>query len=440
MFPSRLFRFAFALLALASLSAADTLSVGPVGSGAQFSEIQAAIDAAQADDVILVQPGTYQRITVAKPLRILGDGTGSVTITWDEFSVIVRDIGAGEELVLSGVEVTAGLSFSPSSLILLQDCPGTVVLQDVFMDSGFGLPALQVESCARALLLDSRVFGGGAAHLACVFARDSTLWIANAEITNLTFFFESAGPGVHLLNSTLHAWRATIRGGDLGGAIDFTGEDSLEGGHGILAAGSTVNLFGGPTSSVVGGQGGTSNKFGAVPFPGGAGVRLTGNSHARIQADIPIQAGLDGLGHNPAPTVQTDGSSSFTLDAKVFPTLVSSAQQTQLGSTLSLTLAGNPGGYQVLYLSLRSGPTRSYRGADGFSLLDRANLFHVASEVLPASGAFAIDIRVPDLSALLGSTLFFQTAERFPDGLALRQSGPANRFAIGNPVLVTVTH
>lgn len=69
----------------------------------------------------------------------------------------------------------------------------------------------------------------------------------------------------------------------------------------------------------------------------------------------------------------------------------------------------------------------------------QTNLFHVVSEVLPASGAVAIATRVPNLSALLGSTLFFQTAERFPDGLALRQSSPGNRFAIGNPVLVTVT-
>jgi len=433
MCSSRLFRLVFVLFALAPLSWADTLTVGPLGSGAQFTEIQAAIDAAHDDDVILVRAGNYQGIVVDKPLRILGEGSGTVAIATDE-SVIVRDIGAGEELILSGV-VVKGFS----AAVLLQDCPGTVVLQDMDMEVFGFLSCVTVDNCARAVLLDSHVTSAGFVGLSGVFVQDSTLWIANVEIIGGDLLREDASPGVQAVNSTLHVWRTSIRGGDLGGALGDDESSNMVGGPGIRAARSTVNLFGGPTSSVVGGRGGSVVVFDTFPLPGGPGLQLTQDSHARIQAGIFIQGGLNGDGTVQAPAVQTDGTSSFTFDPKVFPAFVSSARHTQLGSTFSLTLDGNPGGFQVLYLSLRTGPTRTLRGVDGLGLLDQTNLFHVASEVLPASGSFTVTTRVPNLSALLGATLFFQTAERFPDVLALRQSGPANRFAIGNPVLVTVT-
>src|SRR5262249_20634010 len=117
-------------IALAPLSAGGVLTVGPAGSGAQFTEIQAAVDAALANDVILVQPGNYQRVVVEKPVRILGDGTGVVRITGSPTSVTVRNIAAGAELVLSGMEL-APTGFSGSELLLVQSCPGTVLLQDL---------------------------------------------------------------------------------------------------------------------------------------------------------------------------------------------------------------------------------------------------------------------------------------------------------------------
>src|SRR6185436_13834522 len=148
-----------ALLALAPLAHAGVLTVGPAGSGAQFTEIQAAIDAALDDDVILVKPGTYARIVVDKPLRILGDGTGAVRIDAPFFGVRIRGIASGEEAVLSGVEILP----SASPMLLVSDCPGTVVLQDLDLSSvGAGRTGLGVSNCARMLLLDSRIVAEGA--------------------------------------------------------------------------------------------------------------------------------------------------------------------------------------------------------------------------------------------------------------------------------------
>src|SRR5688572_15701294 len=110
MYLSRPLRLGFVLTSLVPLCAADTWTVGPAGSGAQFTEIQLAIDAAQDDDVILVQDGTYQGFVVDKPLRILGNGNASIT-SLDPGgdgveAVIAQDIAAGEELVLSGMRVS----------------------------------------------------------------------------------------------------------------------------------------------------------------------------------------------------------------------------------------------------------------------------------------------------------------------------------------------
>jgi len=178
------------------------------------------------------------------------------------------------------------------------------------------------------------------------------------------------------------------------------------------------------------------------PYPGGAGLALLQNSRARIQSDIPIEGGFNGHFEGQAPAIRVDGTSTSTLDPRVFPTLVASTKEVSLGSTFSLALEGNPGGYQVLFLSLHTGPTTIYRRVDGFGLLDRATMVKAASEVLPPSGVSTLNFHVPNNIALLGSTLFFQAAEKFPRGFLLRSTGSTstvNTFAIGNPVLVTIT-
>lgn len=431
MLLARLALAAPVLALLAPLAAADILTVGPTGSGAQFTQIQAAVDVAAADDVILVRPGTYARIDVNKPVRILGDGTGVVLISAAEFGARVHDIAAGEELVLSGLEVRV-TTFSSNPLVLLRDCPGTVVLQDVNVHGADAeMTGVEIQNCARAMLVDSQIDGWGGLE-----ALDSEVWLASSIVAGGVGYFGDSPTGVSLEGSTLHAWRSRIRGGD--GIAPLGPKTGAPGGVGMRALGSSVNLFGGPGSEVLGGRGIYEP---AVDFnhSGGRGLVLSQGSSARIQADQLVAGGLDGLGTVQAQDIQADASSSYTLDPKVFPTLASSAQQVQLGSPFTLTLAGNPGGYQVLFLSLRTGPTATYRGVDGFGMLDRANLFKVVSEVLPPSGALAVDVRVPSTTALLGETLFFQAAERFPNTLVLRHSSLVNRFAIGNPVLVTIT-
>ena len=425
-----------ALAALASPVGAAILTVGPSGGGAQFSEIQAAIDAAQPDDIILVQPGTYQKITVAKPLRILGDGTGPVIIS-ASFAVgaTIQGIADGEEVVLSAVEIQTSVPVfgDPASIVLRNDA-GTVVLHDVLVDSplsGFG--AL-IEDCDRVVLLACRFLNAGTTGVtsvaSAVSVTDSTVWIANSEIggrtPTFTGFLLPGAFGISAKGSTLHVWRSAIQGGDAS-----TGKPGLfitpNGGTGIRADGSEVNLYGGPTSEVRGGDGEIQPIFGSIG-QGGPGLDLANGSTARIQASLPIAGGLDGLGTTQAPAIQVDGTSSFVLDPIVFPTLTSDTQEVAVGGSFNLGLEGNPSAYQLLFLAFQSGPDLTLPGVEGIGFLDVGALFLVVTVNLDSAGTALVPVAVPPNPALLGLTAFFQSAEAF-----------VLQLAIANPVLVTIT-
>src|SRR5262245_37256200 len=270
MLRSRSLLAATLLAAIAPLTTAGILTVGPAGSGAQFTEIQAAVDAALDDDVILVRPGTYQAIVVSKPLRILGDGTGVVRIQGraPQFGAWIRDIAAGKELVLSGVEVS-----NNTDLVLLQDCAGTVVFSDVrALGADFMGGGVSIVNCARAVLLDSQISG-----VTALWASSSEVWLANATLQGKAVggFLGDGSPGILLENSTLHAWRARILGGD---AI-FLHPKSGSGGTGLRLVNSRANLFGGPGTEIRGGRG-VFDPVIVFSNPGGVGLVLTQDSQA----------------------------------------------------------------------------------------------------------------------------------------------------------------
>jgi hypothetical protein len=336
--------------------------------------------------------------------------------------------------VLSAVEVRAPSGADPA--VLLQDCPGTVVLADLSVSvTNYGWTGVRVQNCARAVVLDSQISGAGAGALS---ALGSEVWVANSSFQGKPNFFDGGAEGMHIQDSTLHAWRTQILGGDaLSPAPKFGGY----GGTGLFLQNSRADLFGGWGSEIRGGHGDYEEDV-DLNYRGGTGLFLYQSSQARIQASTFISGGLDGLSTFVAPDVDGDDTSTPSFDTKIFPSLAASAQEVALGSTFSLTLDGTPGGYQVLFLSLHTGPTTTYPHVDGFGLLDVASMVKVASEVLPPSGTYTLNFNVPNNVALLGSTLFFQAAEKFPRGFLLPTTGtpgPVNTYAIGNPALVTIT-
>lgn len=426
---------------LAAPLAADVLTVGPAGSGAEFPEIQAAITAAQADDVLLVQPGTYAPIVVERPLRILGAGAGvRIRAPASQPTVTVRGIEAGKELVLASLVVEPQEFFPHPPTLRLEDCAGTVVLAQVsvrgdpFEGASVGL---EVTDCARVFLLGAHIVHAGEldAQDGALVVRASELLLANCEVQGADdpFFALSGAHGVQATDASVRVWRSVVAGG---GAEGKNGIGGGMGGAGIHATRTRVELYGGPGSELRGGNG-EELVFGEGL--GGAGLELRDGSSALLQASIPITGGMDGFDLTQAPAVRADGTSSSTLDALVFPTLATSAPRASLGSTFTVSLAGNPGAYQCLFLSLRTGPNRAIRRVAGVGFLDPAGLFQLTNSFLPPTGRLDVAIAVPASTALLGATLFLQSAERIPSGSG-RLSSPSRRFAMGNPALVTVTN
>lgn len=75
---------AWTALTIACVGPAQTVTVGPAGSGAMFTSIQEGIDAAPPGGVVLVAAGSYAAaatLTIDKPLTLLGAGSATTTYT-----------------------------------------------------------------------------------------------------------------------------------------------------------------------------------------------------------------------------------------------------------------------------------------------------------------------------------------------------------------------
>lgn len=94
-----------ALLLCVSVARPATLTVDDSG-GADFTSIQAAVNAAAADDVVYVYPGTYREQVVMKDrVNLLGYGPHVTTIDGEGTAIHVVEYSGTESAVLSGFRI-----------------------------------------------------------------------------------------------------------------------------------------------------------------------------------------------------------------------------------------------------------------------------------------------------------------------------------------------
>lgn len=269
---------ALSLLAAAPAAQATVWEVATDGSG-DFSEISQAVAAASDGDVIFVRDGQYLPFTIdGKSLTIHGEDearTVSFVFTPGVPAIRVRNLAADQVVVLRDVD---GLSFGSADFdygMRIQNCAGTVVLEECYVANLNGRAA-EITGSDAVVLRDCTIDAlepafssfsneffprtGLTISGSRVELHDCTVWGTRGQDSLVTFQGQypaiDGGTGVSVTNGELLAFGCNLVGGQGGEANGFFCSPGGDGAPGLLAtATATVTVQG---TSFTGGPGGLS--------------------------------------------------------------------------------------------------------------------------------------------------------------------------------------
>ena len=424
----------FATACLIALSAtevaADTLVVGPVGSGAPYQVVQEAIDAAAPGDTVRVLAiEVWENLVVDKPLNLVGDGSAVVRVgapvngpgfTTDP-ALWVTGIEAGQSVRVSGISLRgSGLLFGVGGVLFASDCAGSLTFSEVEVFTQQSAPAplglIQVFDCDQVLFSDCTVLQEAGTSTqrgqSALKVVDSSVWVNDCELSGRHGGLATgpghadAGPAVEIDGGSLRVGASRLVGGTGGSAL-FTDDPPTGGGPAILATGAVVRLQGGPGNLLVGGDGG-SNGSGASGA-GASGIVLASGANITIPSDVAVEPGTDGDGGLTAQPVTLLGEST-AVPVDLLTTLRAQESQVAPGSTLLLDAAGASGAAVVPLVSLKTLPALNLPGFYGDWLLGLP-FFVLPGSLLDGTGAATFAVPLPADPGLVGVFLYFQSAE-----------------------------
>lgn len=240
-FATRPFGLSLMLVASFTTSAdAGVLTVAP--SGAAYTDIQAAVTAANAGDLVLVSTGTYGPVTIdGKDLTICADFGANVSIVG---TTTVRNLSAAQQVVLSNLD-GAGVTSS-----LLDETAGAGLV----VTSNAGL--VRVEGCRFSGARGSD--SGGFLQFCCDYGGHDDGWDGAWMRDNLA--------GVAVSGSTLTGGEGLQTNPNCGCGFGALGGDALR------VRATLVSVY---DSTLAGGRGGSNGTTGG---PGGAACRTVGGT------------------------------------------------------------------------------------------------------------------------------------------------------------------
>jgi len=273
-------------LTLAPTTFAGTFIVDDDGGpGVDFTDIAPAIAAAQAGDVLLVQPGNYAGFVLDKGLQILG-GPGVVV----HGAAFVANLPPAPRATLQGLRL--------QQLEIAQSL-ATILAIDVVVEPGYPLSA-GYEACVEVR---------GAAD---VRLRNVVAWPDNPHSQGCAGMLVESSR-VELTHSQLTGRRGQDGEAAVSGMPGFAGIDAR--------AGANVHVS---LSTIRGGRGGDYTNFGNPWFLGRAGdgapaITLAGDAQVLVtgRASDVIEGAQSGTGDDcsndgvPAPAVRNAGVASF---------------------------------------------------------------------------------------------------------------------------------
>lgn len=384
-------------LTVAPVSAQTTWVVDADGGpGSQFTEIQPAVSAAQAGDIILVRPrssGSYAGFTVSKGVAILGDPTFNVVSTTSP--VLIQNVPAGQTLAI------ANGSFAPlgPECMRITNAQGHVHLQDldlrrpIFPSSLTG-DGLRITGSGNVTMTGGSIGAPNGGYQRAVHAQGSTVTIAGADIVAQSYFLVfqpppqpsfplQPGVGISVSGSTLNLSRTDVQGGS-GDALGLFGGRAA-----ISATNSTVTVAG-----VVGNK--LSAGTGTLPV---SAVIADVGSTIVLDIDLEIR-NTSGTG-GPFEGI----GASQVITQRVVCSV--DADGGQLGGVINTSVAAVQNDIVLHYLGFPIPPTAT---AYGPAWIDLGFVFQLFAVVLPVTGTASRVVIVPNDPVLRGLTVGFQAA------------------------------
>jgi hypothetical protein len=394
-----------ASLWLAMPARAGTWIVDDSG-GADFTDLPAAIAAAAPGDLLVVRDGHYSSFILTKGLAIVADTGASPTlvITPGEGTAWIRDVPAGQSVIVSGFELEA---------LRVQACDGAVHIDDCFVHLGRLTPAASVVNSDLVVLsrLDLRAGSGTIVDLVNpawlaqrgLDVRHSTVLATQCNVegghggTQYKTNGVKGEPAVHAENSTVVLQSCTLRGGYGGnGWFDPSGDPWIsDGGPGAPAVrglASTLRLFG-AGEDVEGGEGGMPD------------IGMWGASAPAVEldgSDLRWSGVTWVLGDDVSEPI-AGGTASEAVPA--VPVLAVSGDA-QLGGSVTLEVGGEPGAPFVMLAS--SVPAHVPVGSKPMPLVLGGSLLSLFPAALDGSGGFTLPLGLPTSSVLQGLPVHLQ--------------------------------
>ena len=368
------------------------------GSGAQFSEIQAAVAAVPSGSTLIVRPGAYQPVVIdGKGVVILCEGgvTAGSASSYLNF-LIIQNTLPQHVVTVRGLQMGGGFG------LYIANCLGPVTFDGVGgLFPGFWLydTPVYIQNSNQIAIRGVQASG----HPGCVVA-SSTVVFENCTLQGYGAFFTNkasggnGSPGLRATDSQVQAVRTVVQGGN--GAIGIPPYLILRpGSEAVLLSNSSFRAMGSANHPITGG---TTPGVGQLPALGGTGI-------ARVDPLISMTG-------TPA------AGPGITLLRPTMPSLVS---QTALpGGVLQVERVGAVGVLSVIVISLRSSPL-FLPGLDPIWIHPQSCV--VETLAVTTSAPMLVQKLVPNQAALRGCQFVWQAADLTAAGI-VEVSNPTPSF------------
>jgi hypothetical protein len=446
----------------ATLGATDW-TVGPSGSGAQFSTIQAAVTAAQPGDRVFVMAGSYNgHVLIDKAIEVIGAGSAVTTTSAlplqlpgiYPLSLSITGIAAGSHVRVSGIRFTFIGTMFPgnAALAAVTNCAGRVELCDVRLPGSIlpKLPAgaeggiLWISNCAQVVATGLQALGAYLTPAPSIFfphpmssfalkghdglhVENSSVWLADSLIFGNSTNTGNGGHGIRAIDSFVHLGRSQVRGAQSGGG-HLSGLQGF-GGAGIHAVASHFIVHGGNPNIVSGANGFEHSipTWSAYGVPSSA-VVLDATSTLIYAADAVLAAGTGTASLPAAPLLVAAPGSTVTPHPHRLPTVSITPVNAGIGTSVTMRLTGEPNLELIRAISIQTAPPIFIGGVLGAVVVDLQAVLFYPVDLIGPSGESTTSVTLPFDPGLAGLEFIEQGAQVLPTGIALSP-----------PIVLTIT-